>query len=662
MDDKRSEYQKTSDANKKQKQLESTTKSFNKQKDINEKIAQSEKEKAIRESNKESDLTKKLKQVSKNINTNNIQNLRARKIISNFKNRKSIDSTFNSKMSELFTKKQIAVNKETTARMNIMHIKAKSRGKNSLNSLRTTMRHMLRIKGYKRQTEEWISSQSHLNLYFHNDEYYTHDEFLEIQNEVYESIINDKEKDIKNRADKRNKKDVKKYSDLRNSYKRKILDIAKDDKKLTDLIKKLESGDPREVNSQNEVINKYITAARNRAREIVKNSDMPDGRKLQKYKNIDTWIKHRDTHIKKKNYQRVCHSERENVVSEVSLKIPHANGNLGISQREYLDSVKTFFENKPFLNSHNILVGCVHFDESKQTDLAENEVTGANVHLVVDCKNNKTNRYSWRKSMIDFARSQQDELNKQFNMNFDINSKGYDLTEKEICHVGQLLQLSFYKHIQLDLFIKKNIKLKFVSEEDRNESTYILACLEQELAIQDRISSRFNMQNEELIKNKKELDNIKQEMDEHKAELVESNKALEEANKKIEQLKEQLSEKQERKQELNDDVVGLIKDKTQLKSDVDNLENKRLEQALKRIEEWQNHIKNDDSSSDFGTLKAKAAASAINSLSEAQPEIAEKVAQSAVTFENQKQIEEHLKVSNNLNNNKNLKSKSKFKK
>lgn len=657
MDDKRSENQKTSDANRKQKQIESATKSLNKQKDINEKIAQSEKEKAIRESNKESDLTRKLKQVSKNIDTNNIQNLRARKIISNFKNRKSIDSAFNSKMSKLFTKKQIAVNKETTARMNIMHIKAKSKGKNSLNSLRTTMRHMLRIKGYKRQTEEWISEHSHMNLYFHNDKYYTHDEFLEIQNDVYDSIINEKEKDINNRADKRNKKDVKKYSDLRNSYKRKVLDIAKDDQKLTELIKKLESGDARELNSQHEVINKFLTAARNKAREIVKNSDMPDGRKLQKYKNIDTWIKHRDTHIKKKKYERVCHSERENVVSEVSLKIPHNNGNLGISQREYLDSVKTFFEDKPFLNSHNILVGCVHFDESKSLNLSSaEEVTGANVHLVVDCKNNKTNRYSWRKSMIDFARSQQDELNKQFNMNFDIQSKGYDLTEKEICHVGQLLQLSFYKHIQLDLFIKKNIKLKFVSEQDRNNSTYILACLEQELAIQDRISSRFNMQNEELIKNKEKLDNIKQEMTEHKAKLERSNKALEEANKEIERLQQQLSEKQTRKKELSTEILSKIRKKDLLDKDIDKL----TQNAIQKLNYWQNTIQHNDTDN-HKAYAVDEASKAISKLNDVSPEIGEKVAQSAVNFESDNNIKEHLKVSNNLNNNKNSKTKPKFK-
>ena len=690
MDDKRSEKQKIAGANANQKQLDAATKAHNRQKDINEKNAISENEKAVREAKKtERELNNKLRNISQNINTNQIQGTRARQVISNFKNRKSIDSSFNSKISKLFTKKQIAVQKETTARMNIMNIKAKKKGKNSMNAMRTLLRHMLRIK--QRQTEEWIPEDSHLNLYYHDEKYYTHEEFLEIQNDVYDSIINDKAKDVNNRGDKRNKKDVKKYSDLRSSYKRKVLTIADSDKELTDLINKLETGDGRELNSENETIKQDIELMRKKLRENVENSEIPTGRKAQKYKIIDSFIQHRDTHIKKKNYKRVCNSERENVVSEVSFKIPHNNKNLGIDQKEYLDSVKSFFEKAPFLKNHKILAGCTHFDESNRIGLSEEEVTGANVHLVIDCKSSENNRYQWRKSMIDFARSQQEKLNNEFDMDFNIKAKGYDLTEKEICHVGQLLQLSFYKHVQLDLFLKKSIKLKFVAEEDRNNSTYILACLEQELAIQDRLSSRYNMQHEQNLKEQQKLNEIKQEMAQEKAKLKaaeenlkQKDKALEEANKEIEKLAQQVTTQQEKekdldksidekskqKKELSSDILSKVGQKDQLQQDIERLENKQLDQAIKKVDAWMDTVikskyKNDDDtdgSGGFGTLTTIAAARAIDTLEENQPELGEKIKTTAVKFEGENIVKENLKISNNLKNEKNDKNtSSKFK-
>jgi hypothetical protein len=675
MDDNRNENQKNAAARAKQKQLDAATKAHNRQKDINEKNAISENEKAVREAKKtERELNSKLKNVAKAIDTNQIQGTRARQVISNFKNRKGIDAAFNSKISKLFDKKKIAVQKETTARMNITNVQAKKKGKNSLNSLKTTLRHMLRMKGYKRQTEEWIEEHSHLNLYFHEDKYYTHEEFLEIQDEVYDSIIKDKTKDINNRGDKRNKEDVKKYSNNRSSYRNKVIKIAGDDEKLVELIKKLDKGDAKELNSDHEVIAKYLKTARKRIVDIVNAEDMPDGRRLQKIKLFDTWVKNRDIHNNKKAYERVCQTERENVVSEVSFKIPHNNKNLGISQREYLDSVKSFFEKSPFLKNHKVLAGCVHFDESKQKGLSEDEITGANVHLITDCKSSENNRYQWRKSMIDFARSQQDELNKQFGMDFKIKPKGYDLSEKEICHAFQLLQLSFYKHIQLDLFLKKSIKLKFVAEEDRNNSTYILACLEQELAIQDRISSRFNMQHEEFTKEQQKLDDIKKEMEVHKANLKAANKKLEdteknlnEANKEIERLAQQLTDQQEKekelkksignktekKKELSSEILAMVGDKDQLSTDIKNLENKALEQALNKVDKWMHDIQNGNDTSGFTALTASAAAKAIDKLAEEQPEIAKQVTKTAVKFEEkqEKAIEEHLKVSNKVKSN-----------
>jgi len=658
MDDKRSEKQKIAGANANQKQLDAATKAHNRQKDINEKNAISENEKAVRETKKtERELNNKLRNISQNINTNQIQGTRARQVISNFKNRKSIDSSFNSKISKLLNKKQIAVQKETTARMNIMNIKAKKKGKNSMNAMRTLLRHMLRIK--QRQTEEWIPEDSHLNLYYHDEKYYTHEEFIEIQNDVYDSIINEKVKDVNNRGDKSNKKDVKKYSDLRSSYKRKVLTIANDDKELTELIKKLETGDGRELNSENEAVKTDIELMRKNLREIVTNSEIPTGRKAQKYKVIDSFIKHRDTHLKKKNYQRVCHSERENVVSEVSFKIPHANGNLGINQREYLDSVKSFFEKAPFLKNHKVLAGCTHWDESKRIGLSENEITGSNVHLVVDCKSSENNRYQWRKSMIDFARSQQEKLNSEFNMDFNIKAKGYDLTEKEICHVGQLLQLSFYKHIQLDLFLKKNIQLKFVAEEDRNNSTYILACLEQELAIQDRLSSRYNMQYEQNIKEQQKLNEIKQEMAQEKAKLKtaeeklkDTEKNLEEANKEIERLAQQLTDYQEKKEQLDKSIDNKTEKKKELsseilkkirkKDDLDRNIEKLTQEAIEKLDklvvavDTQNNKQN----------ATNEAITALDKLEAVSPEVKQElVKKSSVNFEGEQEILDTLNKS-----------------
>lgn len=607
MSDKRSEKQKLNDSIREKNKIENATKAFNREKQKAENKALAENAQELKADRETKNSIEEIKKAAKKINPHTLSGNRIRSMISNIKYRQDTDK-FNKRFEKYFKNKNIAIKKRTTARMNIMNIKGKRKGKNSLSALKQTLIHMLRVQ--QRQTDEWHPELTDLNLYYYDNQYYKHDEFVQIQNDIVDEIMKLKESDVLNRADKRNKTDIKKYTKLRASYRTKVKSLDKDDEHLQNLVNQLETGLAKDVKqSEHSTINNQIDQLQKYAFKVIDNQEIPDGRKAQKKNLVRSFIKHRETHLNKKSYDRVLKSENENVVSEVSFKIPHKNNDLGISQREYLDTVKDFFSKSPHLKNHDILTACTHFDEGKSKD--RENITGANVHLIIDSKNKVTNKYCWRKSLIDFARSQQDKINKDFNMSFKIPDKTYNLSSKEICHVGQILQQSFYKHMQLNLFLDKGIKLDFVEEKDRFEEDYILNNLQQELAIQDRAANRFSMLQEEAAKQELKRDNAYKTMLEHE--------------QRIEHL--------------------------------EKLETEKIDLLFKKIDSWQDKQTVNRERKNL----AKNIAKDINKLGEQSPVLSEKIASSCVNYENSESLNEEYKISNHLNNNSNKKKSSKVK-
>lgn len=627
-------------ANQQQKKIENASKAFNKNIEAGDRQQQQEEAKAKAASDKMmQDLEKLVKEAAKQQKISDFKTKSAQKLVSTFRNRLPIDKHFNNKILNAFKAKNKSPSKQITGRFNTVNYRAMQQGERSLQSFKNSLTHSLRLE--KKDVLEWEDELTNDNLYFYNNKVYKGDEFNEVNQQIFNEIIADKEADILNQDDINNKNDVKKLSTSRTNYRKKVLEIA-DDEAFKKVINLLECKSNKLKDNDNEKIALVINKAREMAYKRIDKLNLSPAKAEQKKRNFENFIDIRDKHIKARTTKRVFETSQTCFIQESVFKIPHKNGDLSkIEAQEYMDVAQSFF--KRVCPDHPVIFGAIHLDETadsttiEEVDQETGNITkklkcrsGDNLHFYVDGKNSKTGEYDLRKAQIDFARKEQHRLKEIYGIDFNFNEDdGYKLNNQQKTIWGQIMQVSFYTEMQEMLF-KHDIALKFLNSTEKSNFDYIQSCLQEHLPLSCRQNSRFNMKQEMINKAQNEINN-----------------------------------KKERKKELNNDVVGLITDRNNLQSDINNLKNQRLEQALKRLQEWQQHIKNDDGtdggSSDFGTLKAKAASNAINSLNEEQPEVAEKVAQSAVYFENQNKIEKHLKVSNNLNNNKNLKYKSKFK-
>lgn len=658
----RKQKQSENSARKKQADLQKATADINRKKDAADRQQLADEAQVKAASNKSmQELEKMIKDIAKQTNSSDFKTKSAKKLVSTFKNRMATDQYFNKKVLNDFKSRGRTPEKQITARFNSVNYRAMKEGDRSLVSLKNSLTHSLRL--HKKDVLEWENELTKDNLYCHDGQVYTDEEFQQINQQIFDEIIADKEADLLNKDDIQNKKDVTKISTSRSNYRKKVLSIAPADPALKRAIDMLEKGDRKQKGIDDENVSNIIKKTREIAFKRIQELNLSEAKTKQKQSNVNKFFEIREKHIKARSTKRILDTAQTCLIQENVFKIPHKNGDLSkIQAQEYMDVAQDWF--KKVNPSHNVIFGAIHLDETADTTTIE-EVdsetgdttntlkcrSGDNLHFFVDGKNSKTGEYDLRKTQIDFARKEQHRLNEIYGIEFDLDEDGdYRLTDKEMTLCGQIMQMSFYTEMQEKLFNKHDLALKFLNSTEKKSFDYLQACLEEQIPLNMRQNSRYQM---------------KKAMSEQAQQELEQTQGLtQEANIELTEVNTQIGNKKTQKTELSSEILSMLGDKDELTKDIKNLENKALEQALTKVDTWMKKIKNGSNSDGFTALSASAAVKAIDKLAESQPEIAEKVTKTAVTFEEnqEKAIEEHLKVSNKLKNKKNEKNiSSKFK-
>lgn len=618
-------------ANQQQKKIENTSKSLNKKLEASKRQQQHEEAKAKAASEKMMhDLENLVKEAAKQQKISDFKTKSAQKLVSTFRNRLPIDQHFNNKILNTFKAKSKTPQKQITGRFNTVNYRAMKDGERSLKSFKNSLTHSLRLE--KKDVLEWEDELTNDNLYFYNNKVYKGDEFNEVNQQIFDEIIADKEADILNQDDVNNKNDVKKISTSRTNYRKKVLEIA-DDEAFKKVINLLECKSNKLKDNDNEKIALVIKKAREMAYKRIDKLNLSPAKAEQKKRNFENFIDIRDKHIKARTTKRIFETSQTCFIQESVFKIPHKNGDLSkIEAQEYMNVAQSFF--KRVCPDHPVIFGAIHLDETadptmvEEVDQETGNITkklkcrsGDNLHFFVDGKNSKTSKYDLRKAQIDFARKEQHRLKEIYGIDFKLNEDGgYKLNNQQKTIWGQIMQVSFYTEMQEMLF-KHDIALKFLNSTEKSNFDYIQACLQEHLPLSQRQNSRFNMKQEMINKAQNELDY-----------------------------------KKKRKKELSTEILSKIRKKDLLDKDIDKL----TQDAIQKLTYWQNTIQHNDTDN-HKAYAVDEVSKAITKLNDVSPKIAEKVAQSAVNFESDNNIKEHFKVSNNLNNNKNSKVKSKFK-
>jgi hypothetical protein len=638
----RNEKKSENAARKKQADLQKSTNAMHSKKDVGERQQLAKEAQAKAESNKSmQELEKMVKDIARQTNSSNFKTKSAIKLVSTFKNRMPTDQYFNNKVINDFKSKGRSPEKQITARFNSVNYQASELGERSLKSLENSLTHSLRLS--KKDVLEWESGLTKDNLYYHDEQVYTDEEFQEINQQIFDEIIADKRNDILNVEDIQNKKDVSKLSTSRSNYRKKVLSIAPKDPALLKAINMLEIGDRKSLNSDDETVSKIIGKAREIAFKRIEELNLSEAKAKQKLSNVNKFFEIREKHIEARNTKRIFSTSQACLVQENVFKIPHKNGDLSkIQAQEYMDVAKNWF-NRVNPN-HNVIFGAIHLDETEDTtkeivnkinedtgEETEEKIeqlrcrSGDNLHFFVDGKNSKTGEYDLRKAQIDFARQEQHKLREIYGIDFELDEeRGYRLTDKEMTLIGQIMQMSFYTEMQEMLF-KHDLALKFLNSTEKKSFDYLQACLQESMPLSMREQSRFAMK-----------------------------KALtEKAEKELKQVSTQIDNKKIQKTELSSEILTMLGDKDQISTDIKNLENKALGQAITKVNSWMRSINKDDNKSGYSALIASAALKAIDKLSETQSTIAKQVIETVVTFEEKhnKSIEEHLKISNKVKSN-----------
>ena len=648
----RKQKQSENAARKKQADLQKATADINRKKDAADRKQLADETQAKAASNKSmQELEKMIKDIAKQTNSSDFKTKSAKKLVSTFKNRMATDQYFNKKVLNDFKSRGRTPEKQITARFNSVNYRAMKEGDRSLVSLKNSLTHSLRL--HKKDVLEWENELTKDNLYCHDGQVYTDEEFQQINQQIFDEIIADKEADLLNKDDIQNKKDVTKLSTSRSNYRKKVLSIAPADPALKRAIDMLEKGDRKQKGIDDENVSNIIKKTREIAFKRIQELNLSEAKTKQKQSNVNKFFEIREKHIKARSTKRTLDTAQTCLVQENVFKIPHKN-KIDLSKieaQEYIDVAQDWF--KKVNPSHNVIFGAIHLDETADTTKEFDPVTGEetdklacrsgdNFHFYVDGKNSKTGEYDLRKAQIDFARKEQHKLNEIYGIEFDLDEeRDYRLTDKEMTLIGQIMQMSFYTAMQEKLFNKHDLALKFLNSTEKKSFDYLQSCIQEQMPLNMRQNSRFKMKKAMSEQAQQELEQTQGLTQEAKTELTEVNT--------------QVDNKKTQKTELSSEILAMIGDKDELTKDIKNLENKALEQALIKVDTWMKKIKNGSNSDGFTALSASAAVKAIDKLAETQPKIATKVAKTAVTFEeNQKEaIEEHLKVSNKLKNKKN---------
>ncbi|MCG9757472.1 hypothetical protein L1D40_20080, partial [Shewanella insulae] len=455
-------------------------------------------------------------------NSNSTNNRSKQRIINNFIYKKNLSSIFMG-----FTRKQnISFNRAITTRFNTICYSGRTKGVNSINSLKTSLNHSARSE--KRHTLEWIDELSSNNLYFTREKYLSHQDFIKHRDQ-YLSFFDELESNSKCINDIKHKKELNRLSKLRSSYYHKIQNLLpkdhQDKQTLLDKLAQLESKENKQKQiSKNRQI-KYVEALTRvllpRYKELKYSKNKIDS----KLRVLNNYLLYRRQHIdiKYETKNRKIKNKNSTQIVEAVLKLPHNHGDFSfIDAKEFLSAGVSFYQK--YFPKNKIHLAALHDDESKHVST----LTGRNFHIFIGAHNGTNMTY--RQQYLTFARDYAKEYYPEdFAEILDINPN-----EKQNSNImvlcGQVMQLAFLSHIQRKLFNRYSIELVLLNDNQRKEFNNIQACLEQHLPIEDRQQSRYNM----LI--------------EHSEKLKQQNKIQ---NKMISTLEQQISNQQEKIEKLN---------------------------------------------------------------------------------------------------------------
>ena len=184
----------------------------------NREIAKEErlKQQAINENKKMQQEVTVRKQLSKIAKASSIKlSKRHQKILLNFSSRKNIAHIYSN-----YTKQQGIDYKQTfTSRYKSINYSGNKTGKNSLTALKTSLNHSSRKQ--KRTIEEWLDSESHMNIYYADDNYYSHTDFVKERDKILR-FYDDIKLTVNDHDDQEHKQALARASKNRNSYAAKL--------------------------------------------------------------------------------------------------------------------------------------------------------------------------------------------------------------------------------------------------------------------------------------------------------------------------------------------------------------------------------------------------------------------------------------------------------
>jgi len=478
---------------------------------------QAEKDRLIRELEfkRQKEIQEALKNLPDNFRSTN--NRYKQRIINNFIYKKDLSSIFKG-----FTQKQnISFSRSITTRFNTICYSGRAKGLNSINSLKTSLKHSVRSE--KRNTLEWIDELSSQNLYFSQEKFLSHHEFCE-NREQYLGFMDELENDSKSISDANHKKELNRLSKLRSSYYHKIQNLLPKDhnhrKQLLEKLVKLESKEnkQKQINKNRQI--RYIESLTCFLLPRYHELGYSDKKIESKLRVLNNYLDYRRQHIdiKNKTNDRKIKNKNNTQIVEAVYKIPHHHGNFSfIDAQEFLSAGLSFYQN--FFPKNKIHLAALHEDESKNGRVA----TGRNFHIFIDANNGTDLTY--RQQYLSFARDYAKEhYPDDFSELTAITPKERQ-SSKVMVLCGEIIQLAFLSHLQQRIFNKHGIELVLLDDNQRKEFKNIQACLEQHQPIEDRQQSRYNM----LFEHSEQLE-----------------KQLTEQHKKISKLEQLISIKQEK--------------------------------------------------------------------------------------------------------------------
>ncbi|TVP08473.1 hypothetical protein [Shewanella algae] len=421
------------------------------------------------------------------------------RLLKNMLNRKDYSNTF---IRSAIKNRDKPFKKVTTGVFKTTNFSGKSKGKDSTSALETELKHILRLLNDNTYKEDLVKN----NLVEINGQTFdisnidTRQELKGLLMSEVSKIKKDYSKELSNRTRLQNEaeKVQKRYRSKKSNIEKMIDDI--DEPSLKSDLKtfkfKFFNLDNPTIQSDFSDINKL----KEKVKSYFKNSLSEEHQELtdnqinnlvnRKVKLIDSFLETRNEAInaveKRDNFDSKISRSDTPLFKEFLFKLPHHAGEFDITQQEYLDSVKSYFDKN--FSEYEMLVGVVHFDEVQNPE----KRTGDHVHLVMKTQNKNTGKYDLNSKYRDLGMRLAKVENKNMNKN-------------ELIKSGQLLNAHFLLHIQKQLFDKKDICLTLLSNEEKLDFHNLIMSFEQDMPQELRTLNSFKMDYDQIQRYKQNV-------------------------------------------------------------------------------------------------------------------------------------------------------------